>query len=258
MDRVIATGSKAPMESKRSAFALAHPQDRTFFALNAVVAWAAVVMGFSPDVLGHFSGTTPFPPPIVHVHAIVFAAWLALFTVQIWMIRSRRIHIHRRLGLLGAWMVPVVVIVGTVTNIVTQRIHLEAGAFEPGFFILAFVDMLRFACLAGAGLLLRRHVAAHKRLLLLATICLLDAGYGRWTNDWFFARFGDNPVGFFGQLFFFVNCTIVIAMLYDLGTRKTVHLAYLVAVPFIVLTQVATSWIAYSKAWSSMARGLLG
>ena len=93
--------------------------------------------------------------------------------------------------------------------------------------------------LAGAGLLLRRYSAAHKRLLLLATVCLLDAGYGRWTNDWFIAKLGDNPVGFFGQLFFCVNCTIVIAMLYDLWTRKTVHLAYVAAVPFIVLTQVA-------------------
>ena len=249
--------SKAQIESKQFAFALTHPQDRTFFVLNAVVAWVAIVMGFSPGFLSHFSGATPFPPPIVHVHAVVFTGWLALFTAQIWMIRSRRVDIHRRLGLLGALLVPVVVIVGLVTNFVTQRIHLQAGALEPGFFILAIVDMLRFTCLAGAGLLLRRYSAAHKRLLLLATVCLLDAGYGRWTNDWFMAKLGDNPVGFFGQLFFFVNCTIVIAMLYDLWTRKTVHLAYVAAVPFIVLTQVATSWIAYSEAWSSIARGLL-
>ena len=245
------------MGSKHLTFALAHPHDRTFFALNAVVAWVAIVMGFSPGLLDHFSGATPFPAPIVHLHAGVFAAWLALFTTQVWMIRSRRVEMHRRLGVLGALMVPVVVIVGTFTNFVTQRIHLQAGALEPGFFILAIVDMVRFTCLAGAGLLLRRYPAAHKRLLLLATVCLLDAGYGRWTNDWFIARFGDNPVGFFGQLFFFVNCTIVIAMLYDLRTRKSVHVAYVAAVPLIVLTQVATSWIAYSEAWSSIARGLL-
>ena len=224
--------SKAQIESKQFAFALTHPQDRTFFVLNAVVAWVAIVMGFSPGFLSHFSGATPFPPPIVHVHAVVFTGWLALFTAQIWMIRSRRVDIHRRLGLLGALMVPVVVIVGMVTNFVTQRIHLQAGALEPGFFILAIVDMLRFTCLAGAGLLLRRHSAAHKRLLLLATVCLLDAGYGRWTNEWFIAKLGDNPVGFFGQLFFFVNCTIVIAMLYDLWTRKTVHLGLCGCGPF--------------------------
>jgi hypothetical protein len=242
------------MASRPFAFALTHPEDRTFFVLNAVIAWVAIVMGFSPGLLDHVSGATAFPPPIVHVHAVVFTGWLALFTAQVWMIRSGRVDIHRRLGLLGALMVPIVVIVGMATNFVTQRIHLQAGAFEPGFFILAIVDMLRFTCLAGAGLLLRRHSAAHKRLLLLATVCLLDAGYGRWTNDWFIARFGDNPFGFFGQLFFFVNCTIVVAMLYDLWTRKSVHPTYVVAVPFIVLTQVATSWIAYSEAWSSMAR----
>ena len=96
--------------------ALTHPLDRTFFVLNAVVAWVAIVMGFSPGLLGHFSGATPFPPPIVHVHAVVFTGWLALFTAQIWMIRSRRVDIHRRLGLLGALMVPVVVIVGMVAD----------------------------------------------------------------------------------------------------------------------------------------------
>jgi len=73
-----------------------HPQDRTFFVLNAVVAWVALVMGFAPGLLGHFSGATPFHPPIVHVHAVVFTGWLALFTAQIWMIRSRRVDIHRR------------------------------------------------------------------------------------------------------------------------------------------------------------------
>ena len=52
--------------------------------------------GLSPGLLGHFSGATPFPPPIVHVHAVVFTGWLALFTAQIWMIRSRRVDIHRR------------------------------------------------------------------------------------------------------------------------------------------------------------------
>jgi hypothetical protein len=154
------------MESKQLAFAVTHPHDRTFFVLNAVVAWVAVVMGFSPGLRAHLSGATPFPPPVVHVHAVVFTGWLALFTVQIWMIRSRRADIHRRLGVIGVVMVPLVVIVGTVTNVVTQRIHLQAGAFEPDFFLLAIVDMLRFACLAGAGLILRRNAAAHKRLLL--------------------------------------------------------------------------------------------
>jgi uncharacterized membrane protein len=95
-DRVITVISKAQMESKQLAFALTHPQDRTFFALNAVVAWVALVMGFAPGLLGHFSGATPFHPPIVHVHAVVFTGWLALFTAQIWMIRSRRVDIHRR------------------------------------------------------------------------------------------------------------------------------------------------------------------
>jgi hypothetical protein len=64
--------------------------------------------------------------------------------------------------------------------IVHAVIHLQAGALEPGFLILAIVDMLRFTCLAGAGLVLRRYPAAHKRLLLSATVfaCLMQAMVG--------------------------------------------------------------------------------
>jgi len=189
------------MEPKQFAFALTHPQDRTFFVLNAVVARLAIVMGFRPAFLATFPEPPPFPPPIVHVHAVVFTGWLALFTAQIWMIRSRRVDIHRRLGLLGALMVPVVLIVGMVANFVTQRIHLQAEALEPGFFILAIVDMLRFTCLAGAGLLLRRHSAAHKRLLLLATFaCLMQAMVDGRTN-------GSSPNSEITQSAFSVNCS---------------------------------------------------
>ncbi len=84
------------MQAEPKPFAPAHKWDRTFFLAFAAMAWLSIVMGFGPTVNGQLTGQSPFPHVIVHVHAVVFSGWLALFTAQILLIRSRRLDLHRR------------------------------------------------------------------------------------------------------------------------------------------------------------------
>ena len=77
-------------------FAPYHARDRAFFLVFAALAWIAVIMGFGPEVDGQLKGRAPFPPLIVHVHAVIFVGWLVLFTAQVWLISKRRPDIHRR------------------------------------------------------------------------------------------------------------------------------------------------------------------
>jgi hypothetical protein len=115
-----------------------------------------------------------------HAHGLVFTSWVLLFVVQTTLVASRRTDIHRRLGILGAVIAVLVVLVGTTTAIVRAR----EGAAPPGVPPLAFLaiplgDMVVFAILVGAGLYLRRRTDAHKRLMTLAMISLLAAPIAR-------------------------------------------------------------------------------
>ena len=58
------------------------PQRRPLYiALSALMALIAAV-GFWPTYYGPLVRLTLAQPPLIHVHAVVFTGWLALFTVS--------------------------------------------------------------------------------------------------------------------------------------------------------------------------------
>ena len=245
------------MPTENKPFAASHPWDRTFFLANVAVAWIGILAGFSPELLEHGRGISPFPPPIVLVHGVVFFGWLVLFTVQVLLIRSRRVDIHRKLGLAGAVMVPLMVILGLEANVVAQRLHFAQGESQLNFMILPITDMIMLAGLAGSGLLLRKNPVVHKRLMLLATVNLTDAGFGRWVGPWIAAHAGDGFLAFIVQNCVCLDLIIIAAMVYDQVTRGRIHPVYRIAFPLILANQALTSAIYHSPAWIPIARYLI-
>jgi hypothetical protein len=240
-------------------FAPYHKWDRSFFLAFAAMAWIAIVMGFGPETRAHLIGRTPYPPLIVHVHALVFSAWLVLFTAQIWLIRSRRLDIHRRLGLAAAAMVPVMVVLGVATTLVSRRVHFEAGQNEMlAFMIVPLTDMLLFPSMAVPALLLRKDPSTHKRLMLLATAMLLPAAFGRWFGPWLLVHFGDGFFGLMAQAYLGSNAMILAAILHDLVTRGRVHPVYFIALPWILAVQAITSAIYHWPGWVPLALRMIG
>ena len=99
----------------------------------------------------------------------MFTSWIVLFIVQTYgLFAAKRTDLHRRLGIAGAVLALLVFIVGTSTAIIRAKVvDVPPGAPSPLVFLtIPLGDMLVFAGLAGAGLYLRRRVAAHKRLML--------------------------------------------------------------------------------------------
>jgi hypothetical protein len=247
------------MQVTPKSFGTDHPGDRNFFLAFAAIAWISIVMGFGPSVKGQMTGQSPFPHLIVHVHAVVFSGWLALFTVQAWLIRSRRLDIHRKLGLSAVVLVPVMVILGVATTLVSRRVHFEAGQNEMlAFMIVPLTDMLLFPSFAVPALLLRQDPAMHKRLILLATSSLLPAAFGRWIGPWILGNFGDGFFGFMGQAYLGCNAMILAAMAYDQATRGRIHPVYLIALPWILAVQAVTSTIYHWSGWLPMAQWIIG
>jgi uncharacterized integral membrane protein len=98
--------------------------DRNAFLLFTALVWVAVLSGFGTDTFNHLSKYGLDYPLIVHFHAVAFVGYLALFTVQVALIRTARADIHRRLGIAGAALAAIMVVLGPATALVV-----DAGRF---------------------------------------------------------------------------------------------------------------------------------
>ena len=157
--------------------------DRQFFAGLALAALAVVFSGFATSYyLWPITRATHYPtgqpislslPPILHVHAAAFSAWILLLVAQVSLVVTGRVAAHRRLGILAASLIPLMVITGLLTAVRGARDGWNPGGPYPdalGFMIVGVADIAVFTGLAVAGLAWRHRPDVHKRLMLLATV----------------------------------------------------------------------------------------
>ena len=87
-----------------------------------------------------------------------------------------------------------------------QALNLHTpGALPPQFLSIAFSGVLCMAVLLPWGVLMRRNSAAHRRVLILATICISDAGFSR-----FVSLFLPAPTTFLGTYLFYEGGNVLL------------------------------------------------
>ena len=246
-----------------------HPADRAFFLSMLIVVWAAILSGFIyNNVTKLIAGQLTYPW-IVHVHALFFVAWLVFFTAQILLVRSGKILTHRRLGFIGAALATCMVIIGVLTAIITEKLKFGTPVSDPKFLSVMFGDMLVFGGLITAGMFMRFSPAGHKRLMLLATLVLTDAGFGRWlspligkwmgqTNFWEIQTFAEGAWPF--VRFQLLPAYVLIAALgvFDLITRKRLHPAYVAGLAWCLPIHLAAGWLYFQPSWTTIALRVIG
>jgi hypothetical protein len=152
--------------------------DERFFLRSAIVMALVIVAGFSFQLA---MGRSTFASPLrVHLHAVLFMGWVAIYLVQNLLVATNRIGLHRRLGWLAAgWMVAM-----TVSGIVVTLTMVRNGTvpffFQPlQFLVFDPVAVLTFAGLTTAAILLRRRTEWHRRLHFCGMTMLLAPAFGR-------------------------------------------------------------------------------
>lgn len=246
------TAMPAPRLPKRP-FAIRHQWDRNFFVLYVVLIWAAILAGFVPEIVRHYLKGAPPQPMIVRLHGTAFVGWLVLLTTQVLLIRNRRVRLHRRIGMAGAGLAVLMVLLGLAAALTAQSRDLGTPKADPGFFSVQLIDMIEFGGLVAAAISARNQPAAHKRLILLATPSLVDAGFARFLGDPLFALLGNGPWQFWVALFSGNALLIVGIGVYDCITRRRLHPAYVLGALWIFTGQIAASWLYYNAAWKSIA-----
>lgn len=130
------------------------PRD-TFYAWSAVAAALIVFAGFARTYyLKELFGTRSLPL-LLHVHGLVMTLWFALFLVQVRLVAAHRTDLHRRLGVIGAVLALLVVVVGATTIIVRGKPHFTPGHSLAGLAFQLSI-LLVFAVLVGAAIVFRR------------------------------------------------------------------------------------------------------
>jgi hypothetical protein len=243
-------------------FAPHEPSDRNFFLVILAAIWGGIIAGFVPDSLDHFTGQHVTYAAIVHVHAVSYVAWLALLTTQMSLIRSDRVALHMRLGVLALVMIPWMTVVGPWAFLVMGNLEYGTPDGDAPFLILPVLSVVSFAIIASTGLALRANAAAHKRLMLIATIVLSDAGFSRWIGPYlgpFVAKvFGRGFLSFYLPHFIGALLLMGAILVYDLVSRRRLHPAVVSAVVLAVGIQVATTVIYSLPAWTPIATHILG
>ena len=241
------------------AFVSWHRWDRNFFLLFVLAAWLATGFGFYPSVTERFTGRPDYAAPLIlQLHVFAFTGWLCLLSLQVLLVRTGRQRLHQRLGLLGAILIPVMVVTAIGAEIFSQRFYSAKYPENLRFFISPLSSMALFALFGVTALLHRRQPAAHKRLILLATTVALSAAYNRWWGEALYALFGDGYAGMVIHNYAGIDLLLILLVAYDWVTRRRIHSVYQWGVPLIFVSQLIGTFIYHSETWPGIVRRIVG
>jgi len=235
-----------------------HPWDGVFFPVWVALIWTGVLAGFVPEIVRHVVSHEPAYPPIIHIHGVVFVSWLVLLTAQVALVRTGRFEWHRRLGAAGVALAVLMVGVGPATAYVMDRLEFGTARDNTPFLFVQMSDIAAFAVLAASGVALRARPADHKRLMLMATLYIADAGFSRWLGDPITGRFGLSFAPYFAGLYLGSDALMLGIGAYDLITRRRLNGAWLAAIAFVAAVQMLSVHMRWDPAWKVTATRLLG
>jgi hypothetical protein len=224
--------------------------DNLFFSGMAAIALIVVLIGFARSYFLAGLFRAPLPNLLVHFHGAAFTLWIILFITQISLVTARRVDLHRRLGLLGFALAVLMILLGTVT----ASDRLARHVVQPGtdtleevraFYAVPLADMLMFSTFVYFGYRHRFQPLVHKRLMLFATLSLLDAGFDRWPV------FDPYPLPVVHLLCFTPLLLLIIG--YDWWSTGKVQRATIRSAIFMLLVQQTCYPLGRTAAWQRFA-----
>src|ERR1700732_3675997 len=220
--------------------------DHVFFPVMAVLLLGSVFLGFARSyyLAGMFHA--PLPSAIIHVHGALFSSWILFLLAQTTLVAAGRTDVHRRIGIAGFLLACLMVIVGAwaATNSLS-RSGGPPGIDAKTFYIIPMTDMLIFSVLVFFAYRARFDSAAHKRIIMVATIALMIAAIARWP----FPAVRGNPLAAEVVSYVFLLMLVV----YDLWSTHKIHRTTIWASVFLIFVQQIRFPIAQTAAWHSFA-----
>ena len=226
---------------------VATPVDRLFFPLMGLTALAVVAAGFAPTYYLGFWFGAPSQTLIVHVHALAFTAWLVLLLSQTILIRLRKFPWHRAMGRAAVVVVAVMVVTGYMVIFGKPRPTPSTRAF----IFTPMLSLLLFPLLFAAAIHFRRDPATHKRLMLIATILIANAGVSRLMRI-----FDLDRVQYFQSYAVTYAVLLLPLVAFDLARLRKLHAATVWGMAALFVRHPLHAAISYTDTWQRIAAWL--
>ena len=228
-------------------------KDRRMYVWFAVLMPIIVLAGFARSYyLKGFFGFPALPSLLVHLHGIVMTSWVVLFVTQVTLVATGRTRTHQRLGVFGAILAALIVIVGVLTAIAGAARGATPGPPALQFLAVPLFDMLAFAILVGTALYSRRRrLDIHKRLMLLAAVNLLAPAISRIPLHLIEAG---GPLAFFGL----TDLCLLACVGFDTIKNRRLHPAFLWGALLIIASQPLRLMLSGTDIWLRFATMLVG
>ena len=232
--------------------------ERLFYTGFAVAITTAVVLGFARTFF--FRAWYPdwarlhgAPEPFFLIHGVAFAAWLLLLLTQTSLVAAGRVNLHRRLGVLGAGLAVVMLVLGIIGALLAARrpmgfINVPVPPLQ--FLVIPLFAVGGFAAFVSLALLNRRRPQHHKRLMLLATIALAEAAVARWPFAFMHAPL---PIPGISMIELCLDLFLVPMLIWDLASRGRPHPVTLWGGLALIASQPFRFWLMGTPAWLAFA-----
>ncbi|HET9475550.1 MAG TPA: hypothetical protein VFO82_16745 [Steroidobacteraceae bacterium] len=223
-----------------------------FYPLAAIVLATFIVASFARTYYLRFLFDQPPLKLLVHLHGLVFTAWLALFIVQTRLIAAHNYRLHMKVGIAGALLAVAVVTIGVLTALASAPVPRVRPMGMTGlqFLIVPLMGIIFFGVCVAAAVALRRRADLHKRLMLLGMFAVLGPAVARI-----------NRLVEFGDLFLLIQTSVVVgfvswALLYDWFRNRIVHPVFVIGGCLLVVSWPVRAWIARTEGWHAVAQWL--
>lgn len=217
-----------------------------YFVIFTVVFALLVLAGFTRTFFLPVARGTFARPLIVHIHGALFFGWTALLFIQALFAATKRLRLHRTTGSFAGWLIFPMLVMGTIVAARDTVHDFRAGGGDAvlSFFYGELADLAMFGLLAGAAMLMRNKPDFHKRWVIMGSLGLLGAAIGRIPE-----------LRDYGLVIFFG--LIVSVCLYDLASRRAVHVATIIGATVLLLLSLTEEPIGNTRAWVSAMHHLL-
>ncbi len=220
----------------------------------ALVTSGVAFLGFSFTYFGPMlDGAYPPVSPTVHVHGWTFFLWYLLFPLQAGLIATRRVAVHRRLGMASLALAVAMVLTGLVV-IGMQMELVRRGEGSPFFEALGpgiFMTLVLFTMFYGLGFRHRRTRSDHKRYMLLASAGGLGAAAFRVLAQ----VMGFGPAAGIAGVFA-PNLIVVAAILIDVRKGDGVHRIYRWGLPLSLALEAGAILLRPTPAGTALSTAL--
>lgn len=225
--------------------------ERCFFLSITLLIFSAVFYGFISEYVRFRAEYFPFSSLLVYFHAALFFAWMLLLLAQSSLVSAGRVAWHRRLGMAGFFLLCCMPVIGalTVTAAVAHNRFPDGFDGPWAFYYDSIASLFAFAGLGYFALRYRNSPQTHKRLILLATLVIGEAGIFRWPVRWIH----EISHGVTMITYFFLLLIVV----YDFSSRRKIHPATLWGGLFLILYEETQVLIGHSQTWHTFASWIL-